>query len=338
MCSFVVFDSTKKVGCLSECKNNHVHPLIPLYNLRIKQKGMLALKLLDVTLRDGGHLTNFHITEQPLACVLEASDASGVDYIEIGYRNGSIAPIKDIGIMGLCPDPFIESCRRHVHHSKLAIMAHPQNITRNDCQSLKALGVSMLRLCTPVGRYEESFKKAQMGLEAGLEVSVNFIHVSQYEPSDLFDILDKLSCVEPTLVYFADSNGCMHPARLRTLIKRFKDRYSMPLGFHAHDNLGLAMANAMAAMDEGVDYLDGSLAGAGKGIGNLKLEFLVAYLNSMQRFDYRLSPLIGASNMIREIFPQCGYVSEGEFMRGICDYSTKQMNEVLSRQEREVQP
>src|SRR5579872_1976943 len=98
---------------------------------------MANLKMIDVTLRDGGHLNSFRFTDEAIYTILTALDASGIDYIEIGYRNGFIRPIENIGITGLCPNDYILRSKELIKKSKIAIMAHCKNINRNDIEELK---------------------------------------------------------------------------------------------------------------------------------------------------------------------------------------------------------
>ena len=290
---------------------------------------MSPFKLLDVTFRDGGHLNDFHVEESHLSQILTALEASGIDYAEVGYRNGAISPIANIGKAGLCLEPYLEDCQRYLSHTKMAVMAHCKNIVKEDLQSLKDHGVTLVRLCIEKGQHEKSFAFIEAAKEIGLEVSANLIHISQYEVSEVYKVVEQLLRFQPNLIYFADSNGCMHPHRVKELYQHCTTHYKTVFGFHAHNNIGLAQTNTLASLLGGAQFIDASLGGAGKGIGNLRLEFIVAYLHSVQEYRYELDPLIEASNAILTWFPECGKVSKGEFLRGILDLSTKQMKEYL---------
>lgn len=288
-------------------------------------------KLLDVTLRDGGHLNDFHFNEQELEIILNALDASGIDYIEIGYRNGSISPIENIGIAGLSPDQYLQFCKKYIQRANVAVMAHCKNIEQQDIDALKKHGVMLLRLCIPKGEHQPALSYVQAAKKAGLMVSMNLIHISQYSNQEIYSVVEESLPFEPSMIYFADSNGCLHPDRVSEIYTHCTKNYKIPFGFHGHDHIGLAQTNALAALASGATYIDASLAGAGKGIGNLKLEYFVAYQHSMKNQRYNIKPLVAASNAVRDMLPTCGYVSEGEFMRGIYDLSTKQLKDFLSQ-------
>lgn len=288
---------------------------------------MSTFKLLDVTLRDGGHLSDFHFSEEQLSTILSSLDQAGLDFVEVGYRNGSIGPIENIGIAGLSPNNYLIFCKERLQHSQMAVMAHCQNITKEDIKELKKCGVSLLRLCIQKGEHPLALPFIGYAKDEGLLVSTNIIHISQYDLDLIQEVVETILPYEPSMIYFADSNGCLHPDRVAQIYKRCTQQYNVPFGYHAHDNIGLAQANALAALASGARFIDASLGGAAKGIGNLKLEFLIAYLYTMNQRQYDLKPIISASNFVRKTFPNYGFVSEDEFTRGIFDLSTKQLKE-----------
>ncbi|HHF7344637.1 TPA: 4-hydroxy-2-oxovalerate aldolase [Legionella feeleii] len=287
---------------------------------------MNTIELLDVSLRDGGHRTNFHFKKNELQAILTSLDNSGIEYIEIGYRNGSIAPIENIGPAGLCEKDYLLFCTSLLKKAKTAVMAHPKNVTADDIKELRDCGVQLLRICVIKGDVEEACPLIDMGKQYGLATSVNFIHTSHYKEKELDEVLARVNPHKPDMIYFADSNGSLLPARVDQIYRKYSREYSIPLGFHAHDNLGLAQVNTLAAMNAGAHYIDASLAGMGKGIGNLRTEFFTAYLHAINIKKYRLAPVLMAANYVRKAL---GIGSEDiemdEFIRGISDFSTAEM-------------
>jgi 4-hydroxy 2-oxovalerate aldolase len=203
-------------------------------------------------------------------------------------------------------------------------MAHCKNINKDDIKALKKCGVSLLRLCIPKGEHAAAYPFIEYAKEEGLLVSINLIHISQYKLETIFQVVESIIPHEPTMIYFADSNGCLHPERVTAMYEYCTSNYKIPFGYHGHDNIGLAQMNTLAAVAAGALHVDASLAGAGKGIGNLKMEYFIAYLQSNKIHRYEILPLIAASNFVRNIL-KCGFVSEDEFTRGILDFSTEQL-------------
>ena len=284
---------------------------------------MNPITVLDVSLRDGGHRTNFHFTDSELQGIIEPLDKAGLDYIEIGYRNGSLHPIANLGRAGFCDKAYLLFCQSLIKSAKMAVMVHPKNVTVAHLLELKNCGVQLIRICVEKGGLDGALPIIQQAQAIDLEVSVNFIHLSYYSETELDEVVEKVSQYHPDVVYFADSNGSLLPQKISIIYEKYTSRYAFPFGFHAHDNLGLAQANALAAISAGARFIDASLAGMGKGTGNLKTEFFIAYLQAIQIKKYHLQPLLTASNFVRSDL-KIGHeaLEMDEFIRGISDFST----------------
>jgi 4-hydroxy 2-oxovalerate aldolase len=282
-----------------------------------------SIVLLDASLRDGGHRTNFHFNDIELEEILTPLDNSGIEYIEIGYRNSSVAPIENIGRAGACSKDYLLFCRSLVKNAKIAVMAHPNNVTQDDLIELIDCGVDLLRMCIGKNQLESALPKIKIAKKTNMGVAINFMHISCYNEKELNDTIKQISEYEPDIIYFADSNGSLSPSRIKEIYNKYVNSYSIPFGFHAHDNLGLAQANALAAMNSGVRFFDTTLAGMGKGTGNLKTEFFVAYLHSIQLKKYDLEHILKAANYVRHSL-KIGHelIEMSEFIRGISNQSS----------------
>jgi 4-hydroxy 2-oxovalerate aldolase len=289
-----------------------------------------SITLLDVTLRDGGMKLDFQFKPHLLKQLLTHLDNSGIDYIEIGYRNGPLNPKSTIGAAGICQASYLRFCKDIIQNAKIAVMAHPKNIIHDDLVELKKYGVNLLRICITKGEYDNALTLIQIAKQQGLEVSANLTQISHYTECELDDILSSLSILETNMVYFADSNGSLLPEKVMSIYDKFSKRYDMKLGFHAHDNLGLAQANALSAINHGAEYIDVSLKGLGKGIGNLHTELFIAYLNAVGIKKYHLKPIIDASNYLHHALShKVTELSLHDFMRGILDLSLSDAEKIL---------
>lgn len=284
---------------------------------------MKNIQLLDTSLRDGGHRTNFHFRDSELEGILPSLDQSGIEYIEIGYRNGSLHPIENLGRAGYCNQEYILFCSSLIKNAKLAVMTHPNNVDQNDLDELKNCGIDLLRICIAKDDFFSAIPVIAMAKNVNLHVSVNFIHISYYTNAELDLMVEEASAHNPDIIYFADSNGSLLPERIKEIYERYINNYSIHFGFHAHDNIGLAQANALAAMSAGADFIDASLAGMGKGTGNLKTEFFTAYLQAINIKKYNLHNVLTAANYVRNVL-KIGHedLEMDEFIRGITDLST----------------
>ncbi len=282
---------------------------------------MNHIKLIDVTLRDGGYQTNFNFHNDEITAILTFLDQSNIEYIEIGYRNGSLLPVNDIGDVGLCHANYLKYCRSIIKHSKLTVMLHPHNVNISDLDELRLHKVNTLRICLSKGKENKAFEIIKQAKERNFEVSVNITRISHYSEEELDKLIFKTIQQPVDIIYFADSNGSIQPTKINFLYQRYISMTTIPFGFHAHDNLGLAQANALAALDAGVRYIDVALAGLGKGIGNLKTDFFVAYLHSLKIKKYDMNSILEASNYVRDRFSPAKNIKIHEFQMGIEDLS-----------------
>jgi 4-hydroxy 2-oxovalerate aldolase len=121
--------------------------------------------------------------------------------------------------------------------------------------------------------------------------------VSKVLEKDLDEALDDLSKSDVPVVYLVDSYGALYSEQIHYLAKKyFQALPGKELGIHTHNNQQLAFANTIEAIIAGVNRLDATLYGMGRGAGNCPLELLLSFLKN-PKFDIR--PLI---EVIQEIF------------------------------------
>lgn len=291
------------------------------------------ISLMDVTLRDGGYRNNFDFNSEHLRTILLHLNNANVEYIEIGYRNGSIRPIPSIGDAGMCQKPYLELCRSIVQNAGIAVMVHPKNVTSADLKELKECGTDLVRICVVPNGYEKAAPVIIQCLQLGMKVSVNLTRLSRYSEQQLDENINLLLQHPIDMIYLADSNGSMMSSQVQKIYEKYTSLYDVDFGFHAHDNLGLAQANSIAAMNAGAKLIDVSLSGMGKGIGNLKAEFFIAYLHALDIKKYHLNEIRMGANYIQNTVEQrANSIELNDFMMGISDLSIddiKQLSEII---------
>lgn len=238
---------------------------------------------IDVTLRDGGYQNGFSFPSYYAVKHAKTLTESGVKWIEIGYRNGSFKPIPNIGLTGISPDKYIGAIHRSTPNVKIVVIAHPHNITTDDITKMKSHGVSMLRLCIKASNPQPALELCKFAKMADIQVSMNVVRVSQVSSSRLIELANLSQAAGADIIYLADSNGSLLPEQVSNLVHIIKCSTKLKIGFHAHDNLGLAMANSIEAIKSGATFIDCSLTGMGKGSGNLALETWLTFLNAYKK-------------------------------------------------------
>ena len=243
------------------------------------------MKLLDCTLRDGGYYTNWSFDDDFVKRLVWSLDKAGVDIIEMGYKS----PLKG-GKYRKCNDSFIKDivgdCK-----TDLAFMIDIKDFINGDVDVKLLTDIvkpssespfTYCRLAITPQQIKEALIMIELLNELGYKVIVNVMRVSLLKDSEIRKFCDSLSKTKVVALYFADSFGSLLPDRVKELIEIFKDT-KKDIGIHTHDNLGLAFANSLCAIDNGVKYVDGTLTGMGRGVGNVRTEQLLMYYN----YDYK---------------------------------------------------
>ncbi|WP_157124498.1 hypothetical protein [Nocardia pseudovaccinii] len=233
--------------------------------------------LLDVTLRDGGFEVDFHWPDNHFGMVAATGHATGVDIVELGYIGG--VPLEhSVARAGvgayLTPDHIAAA----VHDGlTLAAMVHPSALSEPvNLAPYAEAGLAMVRLVYHPRWAEAITALATEARHQGLIVAVNLALASRYTATELVDHATRISeDMAPDVIYVADTCSALTPEQVGDLVGRLRVALDSEIGFHAHDFLHLAYANALAAAAAGATYLDCSLLGLGRGGGNLAAEPLL---------------------------------------------------------------
>ncbi len=245
----------------------------------------MSWSILDCTLRDGGYYTNWDFESRLVKKYLIALDGLPVKFCEVGYRS----PAKK-GYFGeyfylrhSTLEPIYSSLNGDI---QLAIM-----LNAKDCQPgmIQALlkdcheFIGLVRIAVSPDQLMHGLSIAASVRESGFSVGVNIMHLHKLIDNHqrLFECL--LRCKDSIdYLSFVDSYGSCFPDQITGLIKKAKLSLPFKIGFHGHDNLGLAFANSLAAIDAGADIIDSTMLGMGRGAGNLRTELITAFLSKMQ--------------------------------------------------------
>lgn len=279
--------------------------------------------LLDCTLRDGGNQNDWRFTRRDAKTIVAGLDAGRVDVIEVGYRGGSgSADMSTAGESALSPASYLRALPRPAH-ARLAVMVVPTVCPPEAVEDLPACGVDMVRLASypwNIGEIGEHVRRAR-GI--GLTVGVNLMAASYADADDLRRAATVVGHLDPDVFYLADSFGAMNPDSVAERLALVSEHCGCALGFHGHDNLGLAAANALAAIDAGATWIDASLRGMARGAGNLVTERAAALLASWERFDVDFD--VGAvcetaEYVAREVLPEPMPLGADEIAAGFNDH------------------
>lgn len=232
----------------------------------------------DTSLRDGNHSVKHQFSLEEIKKVSMALDDAGIDIIELGHGDGLTGSTINYGFSKESDYDAIKIARENIKNAKLAVLLLPGIGTVPDMKKAQELGVDVVRVATHITEADISMEHIETAKEMGL-FTVGFLMMAhRASPERTLEEAQKMESYGADVVYCTDSAGAMLPDDVRTKISLLTEKLSIPVGFHSHNNLGLAIGNSLAAIEAGATYIDGSLGGLGAGAGNTPTEMLVGVL------------------------------------------------------------
>jgi 4-hydroxy 2-oxovalerate aldolase len=272
--------------------------------------------LLDVTLRDGGYINGHGWTIDEAAGIVRSVDRAGIPLIEVGYLRSGDDPLRPAAS---CPPYYLDPLAAEARQAGLVVMVRPGEVDPRRLTGLRGHGVRMVRVLVARGAPAPAEPYVRAARDAGLLVATNITRVSEAEPAALVDAVGLCAGIGADVVYLADSNGSLFPDGVRARVAAAMSATTVPIGFHAHDNLGLAFINSWVATRAGARALDASVGGIGKGGGNLRLELIAAHRVLTAGADYRLDPLLRERGTIPARLRMLAEGASGPLVAGLLD-------------------
>ncbi len=235
----------------------------------------------EVALRDGSHAIRHQFTVEQVVNVVKALDEANVPYIEVAHGDGLGGSTLQYGLSLTDEFELIEAAAATAKNSKIAVLSLPGIGLEKDLKQAASLGAKMARIATHVTEADVSPAYIELAKELGME-TVGFLMMSHMAPTaKLVEQAKLMESYGADTVYVVDSAGALLPHQVAERIRALKENLSVNVGFHGHNNLSLAMANTLAAIEEGATRIDGSMRCLGAGAGNTQTEVLVAVLDKL---------------------------------------------------------
>ncbi|MFZ2889322.1 4-hydroxy-2-oxovalerate aldolase [Sulfuricurvum sp.] len=274
--------------------------------------------LYDVTLRDGSHAIRHQLTKEHIIAYAKMADEAGVSVVEVGHGIGLGASSLQIGKSLLSDEAMLSVTREYLNKSLLGIHVVPGYATAKDILKAINCGVDVIRIaaqCTEADTTEQHISYVR---EKGRRVYGGLMMAHMLSPEMLVQEALKMESYGAEGITILDSAGSFLPEDVTERIKLLTASLKIPVGFHAHNNLGMAIANSLAAVKAGAHIIDGSICGFGGGAGNASIELLAAVF-ALQGFDtgVDLYKLLDAADAAEELFKVLPKITSSSIVSGM---------------------
>jgi 4-hydroxy 2-oxovalerate aldolase len=241
-----------------------------------------SVLITDPTLRDGNHAVRHQLTCEQISIYAVAANAAGIPIVEVGHGNGLGASSLQVGLSKTDDKSALEAARKALTTSKLGVHVIPGFATiKKDLYLALDIGVDVFRIASHCTEADITERHISYIRERGREVYgvLMMSHMASVEV--LVEEATKMQAYGAEGLVIMDSAGAYLPSDVTARIEALVDALVIPVGFHGHNNLGMAIANSIAAVNAGATIIDGTARGFGAGAGNTQLETLIAVLDKM---------------------------------------------------------
>ncbi len=260
------------------------------------------INLLDCTLRDGGYYNNWFFDKELINEYLRVMDLIKIDYVEIGFR--FLDKVKIKGPCAYSEERFLKSLKIP-KNLKIGVMVNASDFVGHDdiiylakknFKKKKDSVVSLVRIACHHHEIKEILPLIKWLKKSGYKVGVNIMQIPELSLTEIKNAVQEVKKSNADILYFADSMGSLDSEKTTKIIRQIKSSWNKSTGIHTHDNMGKALENSIAAINNSVNWIDCTVTGMGRGPGNTKTEYLILELNRNKEY------LIDLLNLIKNHF------------------------------------
>lgn len=241
------------------------------------------ITLHEMCLRDGMHAKRQQISIDEMVIVAKALDKAGMPWIEVSHGDGLGGNSVNYGFAPASDDEYLAAVIPQMKNAKVSALLLPGMGILDDLKRAIDIGISGVRVATHCTEADVSEQHIKFASKTDLDTVGFLMMAHRHSPEGLVEEALKMESYGANCIYCTDSAGYMLPDDVKARITALRTALSpeTELGFHGHHNLGMGIANSVAAVECGANRIDGAAAGLGAGAGNAPMELLVAVFNRM---------------------------------------------------------
>ena len=268
---------------------------------------MSNIIITDSSLRDGNHSVKHTISLDSIKKYCQAADSAKIPIVEVGHGNGLGASSLLIGKATHTDSEMLSTARVNLPNSKLGVHVIPGIATvEKDIKPAIDLGVDVFRIASHCTEATVTKSHIDYLSKTNKEVIGVLMMTALATAKELVDNAIIMQDYGAQAIVIMDSTGTYLPSDVKERISTLTDILSIPVGFHAHNNLNYAIHNSIVAIQNGATYIDACIRGFGAGAGNAPLEVLLPVLDKYgYSVDIDFKKIINeADNVLNYLVPK----------------------------------
>ncbi|MBI2406492.1 MAG: 4-hydroxy-2-oxovalerate aldolase [Candidatus Harrisonbacteria bacterium] len=240
------------------------------------------IKIFDSTLRDGSHAIRHALSATQVGAYCRAVDNAGMHVVIVGHGNGLGASSLQVGLSKTSDNALLRAARSNLKHTRLGVFLLPGFGTlKDDLQPAFDLGADVACIASHCTEADVTAQYIAYAAKQKKEAYGILMMYHMAAKDRLLAEAKKMADCGARGVIIMDSAGTSTPALVKETVSCLAEHLPVPVGFHAHNNLGMAVAHTWLALEAGARIVDGTLRGFGAGAGNCPIEVLAALLVKM---------------------------------------------------------
>ena len=287
------------------------------------------MEILDTTIRDGGYAVDFNFSCSHVRSISSKLEEMGIGLIEIGHGMGLNASSPKNGIAAQTDEEYMRAAGEVLTKSKFGMFCIPGIARLEDLQLAADCGASFIRVGINADQIPLTEPYIREAKDLGLTVMTNYMKSYVLTPDEFAQNVLLSETYGADCVYIVDSAGSMFPNEIQEYYNTIREYSDIRLGFHGHNNLGLAVTNSVYCAKLGFDFIDCSLQGLGRSSGNACTEMFLAILEKNgYRTDVDLVELFSAGYDLLRPITNKELADPFDYVCGYAGFHTSYLNQI----------